>query len=224
MKILKIYSQYIILLFLFLLPTYYILNYFKVPEKVGFFSFINVFKSDIPIYLIYGVVSFYFVFLTKIYKQYLYTVCVLLLINFLFISEITAYTGLRRLYFMLIAIPLLWIYFDYFSFKEKNYYKKITNIFIYISLLCMIVPGVYLPPFYHGIAGWTVQIDKTSDVTITGFYLVRADGKEIRYSRALLNPINFEHRFFDGGNKQGPEVVDKFFVFYQRIMKNDGRY
>jgi len=216
MKIFKVYSLFISFISLNLLFVYLLFQYNNVPNKIETFKYVSQLNHDIPIYLLYILFSMIIFYNLKNIKSYFYSIVFLLLFNFLVIAEITDHTTMRRLYQMIILLPSLVMFFQYFGFKNADYYQKITHIFIYISLICIVFPGIYLPPFFNGIAGWTVQINKNKDITTTNLYLVRDDGKEIVYSRALISPINFEHRLYDNAKKQSPEVLDKFYTFLKK--------
>jgi len=230
MKFFKLYSVSISFISLNLLFVYMLFIYNNIPKKIEAFKYISQLNHDIPIYLLFTLFSMIIFYNLKNIKNYLYAIVFLLLFNFLIITEITDHTAMRRLYRMVILLPSLIIFFKYFSFRNVDYYKKVTHIFLYISLICIVFPGIYLPPFFNGIAGWTVQINKNKDITTTNLYLVRDDGKEIVYSRALINPINFEHRLYNNAKKQSPEVLDKFYTFLKttydkrwKILK-EGKY
>ena len=61
-------------------------------------------------------------------------------------------------------------------------------------LLVVAVPGFYLPPFYDGIAGWTLHVDLTAGTVVGGFQLVRRDRKGVWYSSAFDNPVTQDGR------------------------------
>jgi len=175
----------------------------KIVAELKIFSII-LFFSSIAIYLV------------RTLKQYFLLLLGLLIVHFFFTAEITEFAVLKRFYKMLIMVPLLWIFFDYFKFKKENYKNRITHSFLYITLLCVVLPGLYIPPFFGGIPGWTVQIDKSKEFPIQGVFLVRNDGKEIRYSRAIVSPINFVTRINGFMVRAHPEKVGALLEFYKQ--------
>lgn len=126
--------------------------------------------SDLKIYSIFGLLTFIVMYFLKNYKQYFIFLAIALLIHFIFIAEIGEFTVFRRLYQLVVMLPLLWMFFEYFKFRNQSYYQKITHGFLYISLLCIVLPGAYFPPFFNGIAGWTAQIDKIQPVSVGGCF------------------------------------------------------
>jgi len=188
----------------------------KIEMLNGFgFKLIN----ELRIYLLLLIVTFGFIYFISTLKQYFIVLAVSLLLHFLFIAEIGEFVIFRRFYQMLIMLPLLWIFFDFFKFKKESYETKITHGFLYITLLCLVLPGLYLPPFFTGISGWTVEIDKRDPVIIDGVFLVRDDGKEIRYSRAIVSPINFVTRLNSYMERAHPEKLNTLLTFYEETYK-----
>jgi predicted DCC family thiol-disulfide oxidoreductase YuxK len=62
-------------------------------------------------------------------------------------------------------------------------------------LLFCLIPGFIFPPFYGGIAGWTVSVDKSMPVAITGVRLVNDQNEEIWHNPAFLQPHTQKGRF-----------------------------
>jgi hypothetical protein len=174
---------------------------------------------ELRIYLLLFFFTFLPMYFIRTLKQYCILLCSALLIHFLFIAEIGEFVIFRRFYQMFLMLPLLWIFFDFFKFKEEKYENKITYRFLYITLLCIVLPGLYLPPFFSGISGWTVEIDKTQSVIIDGVFLVRDDGEEIRYSRAIVSPINFVTRLNSYISRAHPSQLPQLLRFYEQSYK-----
>ncbi len=188
------------------------------PEKMDKLTlFANILINDMKVISIFSSITFVILLFVKNIKQYLIVMAIGLLIHFLFISEITEFAIFKRIYKLFLMLPLLWIFFDYFKFKKENYEKRVTNGFLYLTLIFLIVPGLYAPPFFSGIQGWTVEIDKQDPIVIEGVFLVRKDGKEIRYTRGISNPINFLQRIDNFFINKHPNKVDKLLSFYQKI-------
>jgi hypothetical protein len=185
----------------------------KMEKLVSFGSKIFEELKLFSIVLLLSSIAIYFV---KTLKQYFLLLLLLLLIHFFFIAEVTEFAVLKRFYKTLVMIPLLWIFFDYFKFKKEDYKNKITHSFLYITLLCVVRPGLYIPPFFGGIQGWTVQLDKSKEFPIQGVFLVREDGKEIRYSRSIVSPINFVNRIDSFMVRTHPEKVEALLDFYEK--------
>jgi len=169
--------------------------------------------------ILYAALSFFtFVsfFFTRTVKEYFIVLSVVLLLHFVVVAEIGEYVIIKRFYQLFVMLPLLWIFFDFFKFKSETYEKKVTHGFLYLTLLCLVLPGLYLPPFFTGIPGWTVEIDKKEPFYIDGVFLVRDDGEEIRFSRAIVNPVNFVTRLNGYMLNSHPEKVEKLLTFYKQ--------
>ena len=176
-------------------------------------------SNELQIYAILSIFTFGIFYFIKRLKQYLIVLFVFLLIHFIFIAEITEFVIFKRFYQMLLMFPLLWIFFEFFKFKKETYKNKITNSFLYVTLLCLVIPGLYLPPFFSGIQGWTTQIDKRENFLISGVFLVRKDGEEIRFSRAIVSPINFVTRLNSYMERAEPQKLNELLKFYKKVYK-----
>ena len=58
-----------------------------------------------------------------------------------------------------------------------------------------ITPGFYFPPFFDGISGWAVTIEKDTPLYFHGYKLIRDDGEEAWYSNAFVSPVTQNGRF-----------------------------
>ena len=171
--------------------------------------------NELKLYALLLIVTALSLYFIKTLSQYFILLLFLVLIHFIFIAEIGMLGIARRLYFMSIMLPLLWIFFDFFKFKKENYKNKITHAFLYVTLLSIVLPGLYLPPFFSGISGWTVELDRNKAFPIHGVFLVRNDDKEIRFSRAIVSPINFLTRLNTYMLRAHPEKVNDLLKFYK---------
>lgn len=188
------------------------------PEKMDKLTlFGNIFINEVRVISIFSSITFTVLLFVKNIKQYLLLVVIGLLVHFLFIAEITEYAIFKRVYKLFLMLPLLWIFFDYFKFKKENYEKRVTHGFLYLTLVFLIVPGLYAPPFFSGIQGWTIEIDKKEPILIEGVFLVRQDGKEIRYTRGISNPINFLQRIDNFFINKHPDKLEELLTFYENI-------
>lgn len=172
---------------------------------------------DVEIIALFSMVTFFLLLFVKNIKAYLLFIAIALLVHFLLIAELTEYAIFKRLYKMFLMLPLLWIFFDYFKFRKERYEQKITNGFLYITLLFLILPGLYAPPFFSGIQGWVLQIDKKEPISIEGLFLVRKDGEQIRYSRGITNPIGFLQRVDAFFIHKHPDKVKELLNFYKQV-------
>jgi len=182
-------------------------------------SFGDTIIFDLKLYSIFLFVTFSVMYFMRTIQQYLILLALFLTLHFLFIAEIGEYIIFRRFYQLFIMLPLLWLFFDFFKFKKESYKNKITHTFLYITLLCIVLPGLHLPPFFGGIGGWTVEIDKSKPFPIDGVFLVREDGEEIRYSRAIVSPINFVTRLNVYMERAHPEELTRLLKFYEEVYK-----
>ena len=176
-------------------------------------------RHELQLYGILLLLTSLFLYFIRTLKHYFILIGLALLIHFVFIAEVTDYAIFNRFYQMFLTLPLLWIFFDFFKFKKETYQNKITHAFLFITLLCIVLPGLYLPPFFSGIQGWTAQIDKGKIFPIDGVYLVRNDGKEIRFSRAIVSPINFVTRLNTYMERTNPHKLNSLLRFYQEVYK-----
>ncbi|CAA6817536.1 MAG: Unknown protein [uncultured Sulfurovum sp.] len=172
-------------------------------------------SNELRLYSLLLLVTFSTVYFLKTVKQFVVIFSAFILIHFVFIAEIGNLIIFRRVYLMLLSLPFLWIFFDFFKFNKETYETKITHGFLYLTLLCFVLPGLYLPPFFSGIQGWTTQIDKSQHFAINGVFLVRKDGEEIRFSRAIVSPINFVTRLNSYMLRSHPQKVNELLRFYK---------
>ena len=232
MKWFKIYAVIVIVLSTFVaIVSFYMLDIipilykFYMGEEIAssklnqLTTFSMKMSNELQIYAILSIFTFGIFYFTKRLKQYFIVLFVFLLIHFIFIAEVTEFVIFKRFYQMLLMLPLLWIFFEFFKFKKETYKNKITNGFLYITLLCLVIPGLYLPPFFSGIQGWTTQIDKTENFPISGVFLVRKDGEEIRFSRAIVSPINFVTRLNSYMERAEPQKLNELLKFYKKVYK-----
>lgn len=171
--------------------------------------------NELRVYLVFTFITFVIMYFLSTLKQYFIVLALFIGIHFIFIAEIGDFVIFKRFYQMFIMIPLLWIFFDFLNFKKETYKNRITHGFLYIILLSIILPGLYLPPFFSGIPGWTVQIDKSENIAIDGVFLVRNDGEEIRFSRSIVSPINFVTRLNSYIVKKHPDEIKNLLNFYK---------
>ena len=232
MKWFKIYAVIVIVLSTFVaIVSFYMLDIipilykFYMGEEIAssklnqLTTFSMKMSNELQIYAILSIFTFGIFYFTKRLKQYFIVLFVFLLIHFIFIAEITEFVIFKRFYQMLLMLPLLWIFFEFFKFKKETYKNRITNSFLYVTLLCLVIPGLYLPPFFSGIQGWTTQIDKTENFPISGVFLVRKDGEEIRFSRAIVSPINFVTRLNSYMERAEPQKLNELLKFYKKVYK-----
>ncbi len=227
--VLLIISSFIIFLSFFLMDILpiayqYYMGYDIASTKINkLVTFGSEMIYEIRVYALLSILAFMAMYFVRKLKHYFILLAILLVIHFLFIAEITDIVLFKRIYLMFITLPLLWIFFDFFKFKNETYYNQITHAFLYITLLSLVLPGLYIPPFFSGISGWTVQIDKDKKIAIDGVFLVRKDGKEIRYSRAIVSPINFLNRLNTYMLRAHPKKVSELLNFYKEtyIKKYD---
>jgi len=230
MKMIKSYSLTILLIsILTITSSFFMIDIFPLlyklymgvdipPSKI---DKLNIFGlkiiNEFRIYLILTFITFSVIYFIRTLRQYFILLILFTLIHFIFIAEIGEFVIFRRFYQMLIMLPLLWIFFDFFKFRKESYKNKITHGFLYITLLCIVLPGLYLPPFFSGIPGWTAQVDKSKNISIDGVFLVRNDGKEIRYSRSIVSPINFVTRLNSYMIRRHPEKISELLNFYKTV-------
>ena len=228
MKWLKFYSTLLLVLSIFvLILSFFIMDVFPILYKFymgheiashkieKLLEFGSKIIDELRMYGILLLITFSVIYFLKTIKQFFIVLLVFLSIHFIFIAEVGELVIFRRVYFMFLILPFLWIFFDFFKFRKECYTNKITNGFLYITLLALVLPGLYLPPFFSGIQGWTTQIDKRENFAIDGVFLVRDDGEEIRFSRAIVSPINFVTRLNNYMLRSHPDKVNDLLKFYK---------
>ncbi|HEY9745076.1 MAG TPA: hypothetical protein V6C99_02535 [Oculatellaceae cyanobacterium] len=128
----------------------------------------------------------------------------------------------RRVSFFALALVVLFAIFPTIVawFKKSNqYYSRITFFFLAVSLGIKLIPGAYFPPFFGGIAGWTLTHDSRQNLALSGVQLVDQDGQFIWYSNGLTSPINFIGRQISKHRKKeetAKQLLATYFRLYER--------
>ena len=104
--------------------------------------------------------------------------------------------ALRRIVGFLAVLPLVGIAIDLWRYYERRPgVGRVPALTPLALLLFAFLPGLYLAPFYGGIAGWTLTVDHSSPIHVSGYKLVNDHGEEIWYNHAFFQPISMNGRF-----------------------------
>jgi hypothetical protein len=143
---------------LFLYLTYLIYNKVKIAEKIK-----SYFVSQ----------SYYFWF------GYIFLIT--------FILNFIPIISLNRIILFFLMLPLV-VYF-YVRYKsEKNNKNGKSGIVLSGLILFCIFPGLYIAPFFNGIAGWFIEVDTTKNFKVSAYVLTNSDDEKVTLNHALLQP------------------------------------
>jgi hypothetical protein len=154
----------------------------------------------------------------------------LLILAFLIYPIANLYIDLvwvRRFVFFILALPILprlWVdlNFGINFFAEKGRFRLILRGLLFISLLILVTPGFYLPPFYDGIAGWYIEKDDPSSYSAQ-YIRVRFKNNSVAYFRpSFFNPLTMSGRPQNIILRRDPEFFesDKMTEFLFNLYKN----
>ena len=102
----------------------------------------------------------------------------------------------RRFAGFIAALPLLGIAIELFQTYHRRRDVGLLPAAVPAALLVFCLwPGFIFPPFYGGIAGWTVTVDRSKPVNMSGVRLVNDAGQEIWLNPAFLQPHTQIGRF-----------------------------
>ena len=102
--------------------------------------------------------------------------------------------AMRRVAGFLAVFPLLGLAVDLYR-NNRAQVGRVPAAVPFAILVFAFFPGLYLAPFYGGIAGWTLAIDRAQPVSVGGYKLVNEAGEEIWYNHAFFQPISQNGRF-----------------------------
>ena len=127
----------------------------------------------------------------------------------------------RRLFGFIGAFPVIALFLSlYFEKRKEPNVGKICAAVPCALIVFVLFPGFIFPPFYGGIAGWTMDVDKSKPVIISGIRLVNDEQEEIWHNPAFLQPHTqvgrFQKAFLASGHKRDAYLA---FLFenYKRI-------
>lgn len=119
-----------------------------------------------------------------------YVVCWLILVNSM---DLIAF---RRIVGFIGVLPLLAIAIDLGrSNQNRPGAGRVPSWTPFALLVYILFPGLFLAPFYGGIAGWTLAVDWSRPVLVGGYKLVNKHGDEIWYNHAFFQPETQDGRF-----------------------------
>lgn len=127
--------------------------------------------------------------------------------------------AIRRVAGFLVVLPLLGLAVDLYR-RERAQIGRVPAAVPLAILVFAFFPGLYLAPFYGGIAGWTLIIDRARPVAVGGYKLVNAAGEEIWYNHAFFQPISQNGRFlraFRASGMDDRKFMEFMFENYSRI-------
>jgi predicted DCC family thiol-disulfide oxidoreductase YuxK len=80
-------------------------------------------------------------------------------------------------------------------------------------------PGIYIAPFYGGIAGWTLKVDRAQPVRVSGYQLVNLNGETVWFNHAFFQPISMDGRLeraFQRVDASGDKYMKFIYETYAR--------
>ena len=202
------------LLFLFFISLFQLIFLSSNILFDGFFSIFLFYLS----YLAYGNVRFlgrvksYFNSQTILFWLG-YTSFIIIILNF--ITTIS----LARISLFFLALPLIFYFLERYN-AEKNNTNNKSGIFLICIIFFCTIPGLYIAPFFGGIAGWHVQIDKSDNFTTAAYVLINTDNEKVVLNHALLEPSSMMGRLeyawiFSGRSKE--DFMKFLFDNYSRL-------
>lgn len=126
--------------------------------------------------------------------------------------------AIRRVAGFAVILPLLGLAVDLYR-NNRTQIGRVPAAVPLAILVFAFFPGLYLAPFYGGIAGWTLTIDRAEPVAVGGYKLVNAAGEEIWYNHAFFQPISQDGRFLQAFRASG--LGDQKFMEF--MLKNYAR-
>lgn len=129
----------------------------------------------------------------------------------------------RRVVFAVIMVPTAWavarLLLAAFHARRK-FHEKLTIAFVALTFSAAILPGVYIPPFFDGIAGWVSNPSRAGPVRIGGLKLVRDDGQSIWFSHGIINPAGFIWRQDRHARNFGGDAFSELLDYYLTLYRD----
>ena len=111
-------------------------------------------------------------------------------------EKIRAIPTAIRVVAFIVATPLLAITIElYRHYAKRPHVGAIPALVPMVLIIAALTPGLYIPPYYGGIAGWTMEVDREKPIDVTGYKLVNDIGQEIWLNHAFLQPHTQNGRF-----------------------------
>jgi predicted DCC family thiol-disulfide oxidoreductase YuxK len=113
---------------------------------------------------------------------------------FLLISSMDL-IALRRIIAFIAILPIIRL-----AWKIGFKYQKDSNVGAvgawvpFAICIFAFFPSLYVAPFYGGIAGWTLKIDRTQPVRVSGYQLANLEGETVWFNHAFFQPISMDGR------------------------------
>lgn len=104
----------------------------------------------------------------------------------------------RRVIFTILFFPIIFrIHSDLtnflFQLPMREGFKRLLRLFSVISILIFIMPGFYLPPFFDGIAGWSVKKVETG-YALSSLRIKFNDASTAWFKGSFFNPLTMRGR------------------------------
>ena len=170
------------LLFLFFISFFQLVFLSNNIKEGGFLSLFLIYLS----YLSYSNVRF----LKKI-KNYFYSQSIKFWLGYisfiLIILNAIPTISLSRISLFFLTLPLIFYFYERYKSEKNNRNSKI-GIFLMCILLFCTIPGLHIAPFFSGISGWYVQVDKSKNFTTAAYVLTNNNYEKVVLNHALLEP------------------------------------
>ncbi|MEM5471140.1 DCC1-like thiol-disulfide oxidoreductase family protein [Hoeflea sp. AS60] len=199
-----------------------IVGSFRIWLASGRYPLTDLFQFNVKVLTIASLLVWCALFFRARYAQQIYgrmrhadwlIVCSYIILWFLLVNSMDL-IALRRIIGAIALMPLVGIAVE---LGRSNYKRsdagKIPSWAPLALLVFAFFPGLFLAPFYGGIAGWTLSVDWSRPVLVGGYKLVNKQGEEIWYNHAFFQPVTMDGRF-----QRAFEVVDPDHELLQKFM------
>tara|TARA_B100000575_G_scaffold287631_1_gene286285 strand:+ start:655 stop:1593 length:939 start_codon:yes stop_codon:yes gene_type:complete len=136
--------------------------------------------------------------LLKVYKPKILDLSWVIFVGFsgILFMESTFYS---RVAFSIGLAPLLWnglVQINALFAKNKVNMFDIRRILTFVFALVLFVPGLYAPPFFDGISGWTFKEFNNDKITFWRLEAFDSEGNILPFPYACFSPLTQEDRMY----------------------------
>ena len=135
------------------------------------------------------------------------------------LGNLSSHVSISRSLCFICFWPLVGIALDDAYQRKKNAKAGATASLILAVLLFVVsFPGLYLAPFFNGIAGWTYIVDKTTPIATYTYELENKNGETVLLNHAFLEPSTQIFRFQNAYISSGYSF-DDFLSLLMRVYE-----
>ena len=139
---------------------------------------------------------------------------IFIIISILNVVPIIAITRIT-LFFLL--LPLIAYFYD--RYKSENNKKGKSGMLLSCLILFSCFPGLYIAPFFNGIAGWVVHVDPAKNFYATTYVLTNSSNKRVILNHALLEPSSMLGRLETAWINSGRSKLDFLNFSYENYKR-----